>query len=79
VTINKNLGKGRKVKKSKIAAKLVKVATDKIGKGKATPARGSVGEMTMGCIKHYHRPSVAGAKRVPSPRRQLLLEADTAY
>ena len=33
------------MKKSKIAGKLVKVATNKVGKGKAISARGSVGEV----------------------------------
>jgi hypothetical protein len=56
VTINKNLGKGRKVKNSKIAAKPVKVATNKVGNGKAISAKGSVGEV-MGCIKPCQRPS----------------------
>jgi hypothetical protein len=32
------------VSKSKIAAKLVKVATSKVNKGKAISAKGSVGE-----------------------------------
>jgi len=49
VTINKNFVNGHKVKKSKIAAKLVKVAANKVGKGKAIPANGSVDEVHQLC------------------------------
>jgi hypothetical protein len=45
VTINKNLGRGRKGEESKIAAKPVEVATNKVSKAKAISAKGSVGEV----------------------------------